>query len=38
MVKVDFSWRYFVMGFYKDRSTNTIRVYPCPFVRINVYF
>jgi hypothetical protein len=31
---IQFSWRYAVIGVYKDRDTSAVRVYPLPFVRI----
>jgi hypothetical protein len=35
-MKVEFSWRYGVVGIYKDRDTPAVRIYPLPFVRITV--
>jgi hypothetical protein len=29
------SWRYCVIGIYKDRAQPVVRVYPVPFVRIS---
>lgn len=31
-----FSWRYIVIGVYKDRNLPLVHVYPCPFVRISL--
>jgi hypothetical protein len=33
---IEFSWRYFVLGFYKDRDKPIFRIYPFPFVRFTV--
>ena len=35
-LNVEFSWRYFVIGVYKDRGSNVVRIYPLPFVRISI--
>lgn len=35
-VSLEVSPRYFVLGAYKDRDTSTLRIYPCPFVRITI--
>jgi hypothetical protein len=35
-VKVEFSWRYGVMGIYKDRDEPIVRIYPVPSVRITL--
>ena len=35
-MKIEFSWRYGVMGVYRDRDEPIWRVYPVPFVRITV--
>lgn len=35
-MKIEFSWRYAVMGVYLDRDQSTVRVYPFPFVRITI--
>jgi hypothetical protein len=35
-VRIEFSFRYGVMGIYKDRDNPTVRVYPLPFVRITL--
>jgi hypothetical protein len=32
---VSFSWRYFVMGVYKDRKRALVHWYPLPFVRLS---
>jgi len=31
-----FSWRYGVVGIYRDREASLWRIYPVPFVRITV--
>jgi hypothetical protein len=31
---VEFSLRYGVVGIYKDRDSQKIRIYPLPFVRV----
>lgn len=36
-MKIEFSWRYFVVGAYLDRNKKTLRVYPLPFVRITFW-
>lgn len=33
---IEFSWRYGVIGIYKDRVWPLWRIYPCPFVRISL--
>jgi hypothetical protein len=33
---INLSWRYFVVGAYADRDKPIIRVYPCPFIRLNL--
>jgi hypothetical protein len=35
-MKVEFSWRYGVIGIYRDRSGRPWIIYPCPFVRITI--
>lgn len=35
-VEAEFSWRYGVVGLYKDRELPLVRVYPVPFVRLTV--
>jgi hypothetical protein len=35
-MRIEFSWRYWVMGVYFDRGGGVIRVYPIPFVRISL--
>lgn len=35
-VKIEFSFRYGVLGIYKDRGKPTVRVYPVPFIRISL--
>jgi hypothetical protein len=35
-VEAEFSWRYGVVGLYRDRDLPLLRVYPCPFVRITL--
>jgi hypothetical protein len=35
-VRVECSWRYGVMGVYRDRDLPVVRVYPLPFVRITI--
>lgn len=35
-MKVEFSWRYAVIGIYKDRDSSAIRVYPFPFIRVTL--
>lgn len=35
-MKLEFSLRYGVMGVYKDRDTNAVRVYPLPFIRVTI--
>lgn len=35
-MKIEFSWRYGVIGVYKDRDLQVIRVYPLPFIRITI--
>lgn len=32
--KISFSWRYGVMGIYKDRESGAVHIYPVPFVRV----
>lgn len=34
-MKIQFAWRYFVIGFYVDRNKKILRIYPLPFVRIS---
>jgi hypothetical protein len=34
--KVEFSFRYFIIGIYKDRDKPVVRIYPVPFVRISI--
>jgi hypothetical protein len=34
--EVSFSWRYGVVGVYKDREKPIVRIYPLPFVRITL--
>jgi hypothetical protein len=34
-MSIDFSWRYAVVGVYRDREWSTWRVYPLPFVRLS---
>jgi hypothetical protein len=34
VLKIDLSFRYFVIGGYKDRKYPMIRIYPSPFVRV----
>jgi len=31
---LSFSWRYGVVGVYKDRTPGVVHVYPLPFVRL----
>jgi hypothetical protein len=31
-----FSWRYGVIGIYRDRELPLVHVYPLPFVRISI--
>ena len=33
---IEFSWRYGVIGIYKDRGKPIVRIYPLPFVRITL--
>ena len=35
-VRTDFSLRYGVIGFYRDRSGSPFIIYPLPFVRIRI--
>lgn len=35
-MKIEFSFRYVVVGAYLDRGRNVLRVYPLPFVRISI--
>ena len=35
-VGLEFSWRYGVMGVYKDRERPIVRVYPLPFIRLTI--
>jgi hypothetical protein len=35
-MKAEFSFRYGVLGIYKDRGKPIVRVYPVPFVRITI--
>jgi hypothetical protein len=35
-LRMECSWRYGVMGVYKDRKRPVVRVYPLPFVRITI--
>lgn len=35
-MKVDFSFRYGVMGIYRDRKDPVVLVYPLPFVRVTI--
>jgi hypothetical protein len=35
-VTIEFSWRYGVMGIYKDRHDPLVRIYPLPFIRVTV--
>lgn len=35
-MKIECSWRYCVMGIYKDRDKPVIRIYPVPFVRVTL--
>jgi hypothetical protein len=35
-MKIEFSFRYAVLGVYKDRDAAVWRVYPLPFVRISL--
>jgi hypothetical protein len=34
-MRLEVSWRYFVLGAYVDRDRRTIRFYPLPFVRLS---
>jgi hypothetical protein len=36
MFKIEFSWRYGVTGWYKDRDHPILRVYPLPFIRVSI--
>jgi hypothetical protein len=36
MMQIEFSWRYGVIGVYKDRDSSAFRVYLLPFVRITI--
>jgi hypothetical protein len=33
---LSFSWRYGVIGVYKDRELPLVHIYPLPFVRVSV--
>jgi hypothetical protein len=33
---IEFSLRYAVIGFYKDRDRRVLRIYPLPFVRVTI--
>lgn len=35
-MKIEFSWRYGVIGVYKDRNPGVWRVYPVPFIRVTL--
>ncbi len=35
-MKVEFSYRYFVVGVYRDRGGKIWRLYPVPFVRVTL--
>lgn len=35
---IEFSWRYGVIGVYRDRSVDLWRIYPVPFVRVTLDF
>jgi hypothetical protein len=35
-MKIELSWRYCVVGIYRDRDRPLWRVYPLPFVRVTV--
>jgi hypothetical protein len=37
-VEAGFSWRYGVIGFYRDRDLPLLRVHPCPFARVTVTY
>jgi len=37
LIGPDFSWRYGVIGIYKDRNSKTWRLY-LPFVRVSIVF
>jgi hypothetical protein len=32
---IEFSWRYGVVGIYKDRDRKLWRIYPLPFIRVS---
>lgn len=34
--RIEFSWRYGVVGVYKDHDWPVVRIYPIPFVRISI--
>jgi hypothetical protein len=36
MFAVDISWRYGVVGWYKDRTRPIVRIYPIPFIRVTI--
>lgn len=36
MIRVEFSLRYAVLGFYLDRGWRVLRWYPVPFVRVSI--
>jgi len=35
-MSIELSWRYGVIGIYRDRSGSPWRIYPLPFVRVTV--
>jgi hypothetical protein len=35
-MKLELSWRYAVIGIYKDRDKPIVRIYPLPFVRLSI--
>lgn len=37
-MKVEFSYRYLVVGVYFDRDGEMMRIYPLPFVRISITY
>jgi hypothetical protein len=36
VIRLEFSWRYLVVGVYRDRVNPVWRIYPAPFVRLTV--
>lgn len=37
-IEAEFSWRYGVVGVYRDRELPLLRIYPCPFIRFTVTY